>query len=77
MKYSIENKECNIQAMVDMMITELKRIDPSYENAEPHILNIAVQSYVSQIKETGNTEYYEILQRVANLPADSVEIQEV
>ena len=77
MKYSIENKECNIQAMVDVMIAELKRIDPSYENAEPHILNIAVQSYVSQIKETGNTEYYDILQRIAKLPEDSVEIQEV
>lgn len=77
MMYSIENKECNIQAMVDAMITELKRIDPSYENVEDHILNIAVQSYVTQIKETGNTEYYDILQRVFNLPQDSIEIEEV
>ena len=44
MKYEIFNEEYNIQAMVDVMIKELKRIDPQYENIEPHILNTLTQN---------------------------------
>ena len=76
MKYSIHNEDIDIQAMVDVMIVELKRIDPTYENAEPHILNIAVQNYIHQIKETGNTEFDRILQKSFNIPND-IEITEV
>lgn len=76
MKYSIHNEDIDIQAMVDVMIAELKRIDPTYENAEQHILNIAVQNYIHQIKETGNTEFDRILQKSFNIPND-IEITEV
>ena len=80
MKYEIFNEECNIQAMVDIMVEELKRIDPKYENIEPHILNTLTQNYIHQIKETGNPEFDTILEKTLNikLPDDEeISIQEV
>ena len=80
MKYELHNKEANIQAMVDVMIAELKRIDPKYENIEPHILNTLTQNYIHQIKETGNSEFDTILEKTLNIkiPDDEeISIQEV
>lgn len=83
MKYELHNKEANIQAMVDVMITELKRIDPKYENIEPHILNTLTQNYIHQIKATGNSEFENILKQTLNIeiPEDDdsnkISIQEV
>lgn len=80
MKYEIFNEEYNIQAMVDVMIKELKRIDPQYENIEPHILNTLTQNYVLQIKETGNSEFVDLIEKTLNIqiPDDEeISIQEV
>ena len=83
MKYELHNKEANIQAMVDVMITELKRIDPNYESIEPHILNTLTQNYIHQIKSTGNSEFENILKHTLNneIPedddSDKISIQEV
>ena len=80
MKYEIFNQDYNIQAMVDCMVKELKRIDPKYENIEPHILNTLTQNYIHQMEETGNSEFVDLIEKTLNIqiPDDEeISIEEV